>query len=103
MSVGSHLSAEEAEVRSCNPPRSQIHTRRWFIYLATVALILGIYSYPALRYPAYWITAFGYVRVSRFDFERNEGLDFVLSPVSTTDEIVTDLNMLFDARHPVGN
>ncbi len=52
----------------------------------------------ALNYTTYWITAAGYVRVSRFDFERTEFKDFLLSPVSTDDEIVTDLNVLFEAR-----
>jgi FkbM family methyltransferase len=52
----------------------------------------------ALKYTAYWITSLGYIRVSRFDFERRHPTDFILSPVSTDHEIITDLAILFEAR-----
>lgn len=52
----------------------------------------------ALNYTAYWITNSGYVRVSRFDFERTDFQDFVLSPVSTDHEILDDLTVLLEAR-----
>ena len=52
----------------------------------------------ALNYTAYWITSAGYVRVSRFDFERTDFKDFLLSPVATDHEIVTDLNVLVETR-----
>lgn len=52
----------------------------------------------SVNYTPYWITASGYVRVSRFDFERTEFKDFLLSPVSTHDEIITDLTVLTVAR-----
>lgn len=52
----------------------------------------------ALNYTAYWITASGYVRVSRFDFERKDSKDFLLSPISTASEIIDDLTVLFELR-----
>jgi FkbM family methyltransferase len=52
----------------------------------------------ALNYTPYWITSAGYVRVSQFDFERVDYKDFLLSPVATEHEIVTDLNVLVQAR-----
>jgi FkbM family methyltransferase len=52
----------------------------------------------ALNYTAYWITASGYVRVSRFDFERKDFKDFILSPVSTASEIIDDPTVLFELR-----
>lgn len=52
----------------------------------------------SLGYTAYWITSSAYVRVSRFDFDRSSSQDFLLSPVSTPAEIVTDLATLYDAR-----
>jgi FkbM family methyltransferase len=51
----------------------------------------------ALGYTAYWVTPYGYIRVSRFDFDR-ESEDFLLSPVSTDAEVVTDLNALWNKR-----
>jgi len=47
-------------------------------------------------YTPYWITASGYVRVSRFDFHRPDSQDFILSPVSTQAEIVSDLRELYE-------
>ncbi|MGH9642791.1 MAG: FkbM family methyltransferase, partial [Terriglobales bacterium] len=55
----------------------------------------------ALGYTAYWITPSGYFRVSRFDFERLESEDFLLSPVGTEEEVVTDLNILWNKRQIV--
>ena len=52
----------------------------------------------ALDYTAYWITDAGYFRVSRFDFERTDFKDFVLSPVSTEQEVLTDLSVLLEAK-----
>jgi len=54
----------------------------------------------ALNYTAYWITSSGYVRVSRFDFERTEFKDFLLSPVSTEHEVLTELSVLLEAKRP---
>jgi FkbM family methyltransferase len=53
----------------------------------------------ALGYTPYWITPVGYIRVSRFDFERTRCMDFILSPVLVPDEIVTDLDVLWKLRH----
>jgi FkbM family methyltransferase len=50
----------------------------------------------SLGYTPYWITASGYIRVSRFDFERKDSQDFLLSPVSTSEEIVSDLSALYE-------
>lgn len=52
----------------------------------------------SLNYSPYWITPSGYVRVSRFDFERSDYRDFLLSPVSVPGEIVTDLSILWEQR-----
>lgn len=52
----------------------------------------------SLNYTAYWITSFGYVRVSRFDFERVAFKDFILSPVALDKEVVTDLAELHQQR-----
>lgn len=54
----------------------------------------------AWEYTAYWITSGAYIRVSRFDFERRS-TDFVLSPVSTDHEVVSDLTILFEARERI--
>lgn len=51
----------------------------------------------ALNYTPYWITDSGYVRVSRFDFERKD-TEFLLSPISTSNEIVDDLSQLLELR-----
>lgn len=55
----------------------------------------------ALDYTAYWITPSGYVRVSRFDFERNVSKDFILSPISARSEIINDLSVLFSLRQDI--
>lgn len=47
-----------------------------------------------LGYTPYWITPSGYIRVSRFDFERHD-TNFLLSPVAPADEILTDLSPLW--------
>jgi FkbM family methyltransferase len=52
----------------------------------------------SLRYTAYWITPGGWIRVSRFDFERGGCKDFLLSPVSAGEEVVTDLDLLWKLR-----
>jgi FkbM family methyltransferase len=56
----------------------------------------------SLNYVPYWITPSGYIRVSRFDFERSEHRDFLLSPVSVPGEIVTDINLLWEQRQKTG-
>ena len=48
----------------------------------------------SLNYTPYWITPWGYIRVSRFDFER-ESTNFLLSPVSTPDEVLNDPSSLW--------
>ena len=50
-----------------------------------------------LKYTAYWITPSAYVRVSRFDFDR-ELTNFLLSPVSTADEVLQDPSILWELR-----
>lgn len=52
----------------------------------------------ALGYTAYWITPSGYIRVSRFDFER-QATNFLLSPVSGPEEVLTDLRPLWELRN----
>jgi FkbM family methyltransferase len=52
----------------------------------------------SLGYTPYWITPVGYIRVSRFDFERTKCMDFILSPVSAPDEVVTNLDVLWQLR-----
>jgi FkbM family methyltransferase len=51
----------------------------------------------ALDYTPYWITPAGYIRVSRFDFERDL-TDFLLSPVSVPGEVVVDPNAFWDVK-----
>lgn len=51
-----------------------------------------------LGYTPYWITPLGCIRVSRFDFDRQESEDFLLSPVSSDIEILTDLEALWTKR-----
>jgi FkbM family methyltransferase len=51
----------------------------------------------SLNYTPYWITPSGHVRVSRFDFER-ELTSFLLSSVSTPDEVLLDLGLLWELR-----
>jgi FkbM family methyltransferase len=52
----------------------------------------------ALNYQAYWITPMGYIRVSNFDFERVSSTDFLLSPVSTVDTVISDLSVLCELK-----
>jgi hypothetical protein len=52
----------------------------------------------SLGYTPYWITRSGYIRVSRFDFERRDSEDFLLSPVRGEAEIMTNLETLWDER-----
>ena len=52
----------------------------------------------ALNYQPYWITPTGYVRVSQFDFNRGSFTDFLLSPVSTPDTVIDNLNVLWDLK-----
>lgn len=51
----------------------------------------------SLEYTAYWITPGGYIRVSRFDFER-PFTNFLLSPVSVADEVLSGPLRLWDSR-----
>lgn len=50
----------------------------------------------SLNYHIYWITGDGYIRVSKFDFERGKYTDFLLSPVSTDDVVLDTLDRLWD-------
>lgn len=52
----------------------------------------------SLEYQPYWITPSGYIRVSRFDFGRGDFQNFLLSPVSTAEIVLPDLNVLWDLR-----
>ena len=56
----------------------------------------------SLGYTPYWITRAGYIRVSRFDFERDASQDFLFSPVSVPGEIVTDLEAFWTLREASG-
>jgi FkbM family methyltransferase len=52
----------------------------------------------SLHYQPYWITPAGCIRVSRFDFERGNLTDFLLSPVSTPDPVLDNLSSLVELR-----
>jgi FkbM family methyltransferase len=52
----------------------------------------------ALNYQPYWITSAGYIKVPRFDFERGNFTDFLLSPVSTPDIVLDKLDVLWDLK-----
>jgi FkbM family methyltransferase len=52
----------------------------------------------ALAYQPYWITPTGYIKVPNFDFERGTSMDFLLSPVSTPDTVLMNLNTLWDLK-----
>jgi len=54
----------------------------------------------ALGYAAYWITPSGYIRVTRFDFER-EFTNFLLSPVSIPGEVLTDPSALWQLKQQI--
>lgn len=50
----------------------------------------------AFNYQPYWITSAGYIKVPRFDFERGNFTDFVLSPVSTPAVVLDKLEVLWE-------
>jgi hypothetical protein len=52
----------------------------------------------SLGYTPYWITPNGYVRVSRFDFERPVLQDFLLSPVPPAGEVIANPQTFWAAR-----
>jgi FkbM family methyltransferase len=52
----------------------------------------------SLQYQPYWITPAGFIRVSRFDFSRNDFQNFLLSPVSTPDTVLRNLEVLWDLK-----
>ena len=52
----------------------------------------------ALNYQPYWITPLGCIRVFHFDFERKDCNNFLLSPVSTPEVVVSDLGGLWNLR-----
>jgi FkbM family methyltransferase len=52
----------------------------------------------ALNYQPYWITPMGHIRVPHFDFSRGNLTDFLLSPVSTSDPVIADLNTLWELK-----
>jgi len=52
----------------------------------------------ALHYQPYWITSVGYIKVPSFDFTRIHFTDFLLSPVSTPDTVLVNLDILWDLR-----
>lgn len=52
----------------------------------------------ALNYQPYWITPVGYIRVPKFDFGRGTFTDFLLSPVSTPDIVLDNLDVLWDLK-----
>jgi FkbM family methyltransferase len=52
----------------------------------------------SLDYQPYWITPSGYIRVSSFDFDRKDFQNFLLSPVSTPDIVLQNLEVLWDLR-----
>jgi FkbM family methyltransferase len=55
-----------------------------------------------LNYQPYWITSAGYVRVPRFDFDRGNSTDFLLSPVSTPDIVLDKLDILWGLKQGRG-
>ncbi len=57
----------------------------------------------ALNYQPYWITPSGYVKVPRFDFERGNLTDFLLSPVTTSDVVLEKLDALCALKKDAGN
>jgi FkbM family methyltransferase len=52
----------------------------------------------SLDYQPYWITPSGYIRVPRFDFERSDFQNFLLSPVSSPEIVLQNLEVLWDLR-----
>jgi FkbM family methyltransferase len=53
----------------------------------------------ALRYQVYWITSAGYIKVPSVDFDRSHFMDFLLSPVSTPDVVLNNLDALWDLKN----
>lgn len=53
----------------------------------------------AIGYQPYWITPSGYIRVSSFDFGRSDFQNFLLSPVSTPEIVLRNLDVLWDLRY----
>lgn len=54
----------------------------------------------SLNYQPYWITSTGYIRVPGFDCSRSHFTDFLLSPVSTPDVVVDNLDVLWGLKKP---
>jgi FkbM family methyltransferase len=52
----------------------------------------------SLEYQPYWITPSGYIRVSGFDFSRSDFHNFLLSPVTTSENVLQDLEVLWNLR-----
>lgn len=57
----------------------------------------------ALNYHPYWITPVGYIKVPSFDFGRGNFTNFLLSPVSTHDIVLDNLDVLWDLKKREGN
>ena len=53
----------------------------------------------ALRYQPYWITPMGYIKVPGFECTRIHFTDFLLSPVSTADIVLDNLQVLWDLKN----
>ncbi len=52
----------------------------------------------SFEYQPYWLTPLGYIRVPRFDFNRGNWTDFLLSPVSTSEMVLDDLGALVELK-----
>jgi FkbM family methyltransferase len=52
-----------------------------------------------LGYQPYWITPSGYIRVSKFDFDRKDCNNFLFPPVSTQETVVDNLGVLWDLKY----
>lgn len=52
----------------------------------------------ALNYQPYWITPVSYIRVPGFDCSRSHFTDFLLSPVSTQNVVVDNLDVLWELK-----
>lgn len=55
----------------------------------------------ALKYQPYWITSVGYIKVTGFDFERPQYANFLLSPVSSSSSVLSDLEVLWRVQDRV--
>jgi FkbM family methyltransferase len=51
-----------------------------------------------LNYQAYWITPVGYVKVPGFECSRSHFTDFLLSPVSTPDIVLDNVDILWELK-----